>query len=461
MMTNIAYADDQATFETMYNPATPTNWFLLGLGAVAAGALVFFTAGLASPFVAAGVSSIGTAIGGVMGFTGAAATSAGLAFLGGGSIAAGGFGMAGGAALLTTVITFGTEVVFDKSIDYMTQTSVDLSTASKGRVDLRFPVYKKGSDDLREVSEYLESNIDTEEMLDGAHNRTVLSHALEMCKVADYDGIKEELQVKSAAAMIALILDDYQSAYSYADQALRSAQTHGEIAPVASYILGVSSLNVSQPSGRVDHYALVKSALLTEQDESSESFFHGMTPLLFSVYADRLQLQIMRGNLRASEFNHLIELIKTLKHNDQSRFMSSYPIATRQLILLKWFQNKIENITQTDNSILKQSPKALKHVKLAFEDYHSLAFGLNQVAHLLKLSVDQENESKVNEIYTASKGYNTDIDRLRGMIKQFELNMHESKATYEKPNEDNQDDDVLSINGKENIYIVGAWPHVR
>jgi hypothetical protein len=40
---------------------------------------------------------IGTAIGNAMGLSGAAATSAGLAWLGGGSLAAGGFGMAGGA----------------------------------------------------------------------------------------------------------------------------------------------------------------------------------------------------------------------------------------------------------------------------------------------------------------------------------------------------------------------------
>jgi hypothetical protein len=43
---------------------------------------------------------IGTAIGGAMGLSGAAATSAGLAFLGGGSLASGGFGMAGGILLI-------------------------------------------------------------------------------------------------------------------------------------------------------------------------------------------------------------------------------------------------------------------------------------------------------------------------------------------------------------------------
>ena len=59
------------------------NWTipLVGIGA----AILLFTA----PFLAG-------SIGGLMGLTGAAATSAGLAFLGGGSLAAGGLGMTGG-----------------------------------------------------------------------------------------------------------------------------------------------------------------------------------------------------------------------------------------------------------------------------------------------------------------------------------------------------------------------------
>jgi hypothetical protein len=53
-------------------------------------------------------SGIGGLIGGVMGLKGAAATSAGLAFLGGGSIATGGLGMAGGfTAIMTGGALFG------------------------------------------------------------------------------------------------------------------------------------------------------------------------------------------------------------------------------------------------------------------------------------------------------------------------------------------------------------------
>lgn len=60
---------------------------------IAAAAAVAITGGLAAP-------AIGTIIGGLMGLSGAAATSAGLALLGGGAIAAGGGGIAAGTAVI-------------------------------------------------------------------------------------------------------------------------------------------------------------------------------------------------------------------------------------------------------------------------------------------------------------------------------------------------------------------------
>jgi hypothetical protein len=67
----------------------------VGFGAFMAGAAVF-SGGAANV--------VGTAVGThVLGYSGAAATSAGLALLGGGSLAAGGFGMAGGALLVGMV----------------------------------------------------------------------------------------------------------------------------------------------------------------------------------------------------------------------------------------------------------------------------------------------------------------------------------------------------------------------
>ncbi len=81
------FSSSRSAFETGIKLITKdisgsnNTWLWVGIGA----AVLL----LVAPYLA------GT-IGGIMGLSGAAATSAGLAFLGGGSLAAGGFGMAGG-----------------------------------------------------------------------------------------------------------------------------------------------------------------------------------------------------------------------------------------------------------------------------------------------------------------------------------------------------------------------------
>lgn len=77
-----------------------TNWWKVA-GFAGVGGI------LAAPAFFVAAPMVGAAIGGYMGLSGAAATSAGLAALGGGSIAAGGLGMTGGTAV---VVTAGTAV---------------------------------------------------------------------------------------------------------------------------------------------------------------------------------------------------------------------------------------------------------------------------------------------------------------------------------------------------------------
>lgn len=71
------------------------NWTRYALLAGAGLGLGVLTGGLAAPAIAGAYGAL------VLGYSGAVATSAGLAALGGGSLAAGGLGMAGGAALIT------------------------------------------------------------------------------------------------------------------------------------------------------------------------------------------------------------------------------------------------------------------------------------------------------------------------------------------------------------------------
>jgi len=64
---------------------------------------VVITAAAVTPAAWVAAPAIGGAVGSLTGLTGAAATSHGLALLGGGSLATGGFGMAGGTAVVTAV----------------------------------------------------------------------------------------------------------------------------------------------------------------------------------------------------------------------------------------------------------------------------------------------------------------------------------------------------------------------
>lgn len=87
-------ATSYATFESFYRPSSISIWTIAGVAAlftVLASAAIVLTSGAASPIVAA----TGTWIGGLMGYSGAVATNTGLALLGGGSIASGGFGIIG------------------------------------------------------------------------------------------------------------------------------------------------------------------------------------------------------------------------------------------------------------------------------------------------------------------------------------------------------------------------------
>ena len=87
-------------FKSIYEPrcinlSKVTKVSTIGLG----GALV------AGPLAIWAGPAIGGVVGSMMGLSGAAATSAGLAFLGGGTLAAGGAGMAGGLTLITVTGT--------------------------------------------------------------------------------------------------------------------------------------------------------------------------------------------------------------------------------------------------------------------------------------------------------------------------------------------------------------------
>lgn len=96
------HPEDLGAVENAYKDAIKQlsnsgSWSKYALLAGAGLGLGVLTGGLAAPAIAGAYGTL------VLGYSGAVATTAGMAALGGGSIAAGGLGMAGGAALITGV----------------------------------------------------------------------------------------------------------------------------------------------------------------------------------------------------------------------------------------------------------------------------------------------------------------------------------------------------------------------
>lgn len=106
-----AFSAEYATFESLYKESSSIGWIASVVFAVIAAVAIFYSWGTAGPII----TSVGTWIGNSMGLYGAAATNAGLALLGGGSLASGGFGVAGGTMLLAAAFSFSTDVIVDFS----------------------------------------------------------------------------------------------------------------------------------------------------------------------------------------------------------------------------------------------------------------------------------------------------------------------------------------------------------
>lgn len=100
---NHLHPEDLTNVETAYKEAIKKlsragSWTKYALLAGAGLGLGVLTGGLAAPAIAGAFGTV------VLGYSGAVATTAGMAALGGGSIAAGGLGMVGGAALISGVM---------------------------------------------------------------------------------------------------------------------------------------------------------------------------------------------------------------------------------------------------------------------------------------------------------------------------------------------------------------------
>lgn len=361
-------ATEYATFESFYRPTTNTLWILAGAAVVAimGGAFIFFTGGTASPAVA----SVGSWLGGLMGYSGIAATNAGLALLGGGSLASGGFGVIGGTALLVATFTFSTSIVLDYATGRVVE-AYDYSKFvenSKNMTTLPLPINTSGPDSYEAAVHVLEkANI--KEALSTNHNQEIINQAIRTALLHTQKLLSPEdnSREKSILALLFFTSNEYVKAKINAHAAYRLAINADLKATLPAFIYATSTMYDAKP----DFNSATKYFNYAVTNEP----YNPITPLLFAIYLDRMMYRINDGYLTSTALDKIYTLSKLLPY-DERKAIIQMGIMSRYFIVIKLQQQKILSLTQS-NKTIKDSPKTLVSVKNSLKEYKSLLHTLN------------------------------------------------------------------------------------
>lgn len=398
-------ATEYATFESFYKePFGMWPWLLAAFIALAAGALIFFTGGTASPIVA----GIGSWIGGFMGLSGAAATNTGLALLGGGSIISGGLGMIGGTTLLTAALTFGTGIVIDYTISETISTYEyrNLTEKSKSMITLPLPINDSGPDVYENAMEILE-RIDKKSTMFSDSNQQVIHQSITAIKANQYTtDIDEQIKNNSLLSLLNFVSNDYVNAKKFAYSAIQSARELKIKRTLPAFIYATSSLYEERFDFKSTTNDYFRYSILAEPDNP-------LTPLLFSIYLDRMLLRFNDDFLDEKTLGDIFNIMQSPEIADY-RILNYIILQSRYFIRLKLEQQKITSLANSSNEIIKNSQKTLNTVTKSLEKYDVLISGLSNVMdHFLSL---QPDKIKANRFNTLLRSYTEDRLRLSWLV---------------------------------------------
>jgi len=294
-------AAEVATFESLYRESPMLSWGVAAVVAIAAGSAIYFSGGVATPFMA----GIGTSIGQLFGYSGIAATNYGLALLGGGSIASGGIGITGGVAVLTAALSFGSGVATDAVVGFATEkySYEQLADLSKDMTTLPLPknssgskIYQNGYEELKSVKDKVP--------IASPFNQEILQKAInEMTRPLDSGGsIEGDTKSQSLLALLYFLTNDYQNAKHVAADILQRLPDESNSLTVANFILATSSLYDEQLN-------FDQSCTLFERSVTGEPD-NPLTPLLFAIYLDRMMLRMNDGSLGSAAIDKVYLISK-------------------------------------------------------------------------------------------------------------------------------------------------------
>ncbi len=413
-------ATEYATFEVFYKESSYIGWIIAGIGAVIAGAVVIFTGGTASPIVV----GVGTWIGGLMGYSGIVATNVGLALLGGGSIAAGGFGIIGGTTLLTAVFSFGTEIVIDYTIGKAISTYQynTLAEQSKEMPTLPLPLNSDGSKSYKAAIDIL-SKVDKQSPIYADANQQIIKEAIQILE-SDQEkfGLDKKLKNETLLSLFYFVSNNYVKAKQYANSAIEDAKILNIRRTLPAFIYATSTLYDEKFDFTAITNNYFKYSILAESSDP-------LIPLLFAIYLDRIQLRFNDNFLDENALKHIFTIMKA-PELEKLRLQNYTTLLARYFIHLKLEQQKISSLASSSNETIKNNPKTLETVTNSLNRYNKLAQDANQVMgeYLLLDSSDKETKAKLAEFHQLLIQYIQDEKRLALLVNDLKIHQEKNKS---------------------------------
>lgn len=413
-------ASEYCTFSSFYKESSSIAWVLAGVVAVITVAIVIYTGGSASPMVA----SVGTWIGNMMGYSGIVATNSGLALLGGGSVVSGGWGIAGGVAILTLALTFGEEIVIGYTLDTIIAeyNYSEFSEDSKSMTTLPIPQNTDGTESYSDTVVFLKDKINSEETIFSNYNQEMIGIAGKTLDVVgDFDFIfadTEEQGLKSKEeslyALLCFISNDYKIAKIHAKRAIGYARYIDRKRTLPAFIYATSSLYDKRFNFEKVTRDYFRYSVLAEPDNP-------LIPLLFSIYLDRVLYRFNDGYLTASSLKSIAEI--ACEEPIRNSFSMNVPIVVaRYLMLLKTKQQKISALASAENNTVKNSKKTLEVVRNELAEYEVLLLDSRELLDIFlngEFGLDEESYEKGDEFLSLLTMYNNDRNRLNRLVNKL------------------------------------------
>lgn len=414
-------AGEYATFEVFYKESNTFDWPLAAMAAIAAGATVFFTGSLI-PLSAPFLTSIGTWLGNYMGFSGAAATNAGLAYLGGGSIAAGGFGKIGGMSLLSIALTFSNQVRLEYAMDIIGKYNYSrLAEESISMPTLPIPINKAFSPANEVAISYLKKVHGNESRFTENNQKIINQTIIYLEKLAPSEKGINYVNRQAFLALLYFIKNDFVNARSYAEQSIIIAIKYNARHTLPSFIYATcalydESINFDQIT---DGYFY--QSIINEVDNP-------LIPLMFTIYMDRMLLRLNDGMIDGKSLAKIFRIMNLLKAHQIVKHPKSVSmdvvnytaLVSRYFMLIKLEQQKMLSLMRKEDWALEVNLTTIETIENSLNNYRILMVDTEKVmTKLLEAPLDFSQKINYIKLRVTLNKYQKDDTRLESLLNEL------------------------------------------